>query len=190
MSTTVHVPSTLADIEAKVDIIDTNVDSILVEVTEIETHIHNVERWCGISANQSGNDWALESSLNPFSVVTQAGDFTATAIKVIGTDDTPFISGKTYFDPHRIDIDSASGAEIYILRFIYGTGADADVEEAAGRYTDTMFFATNAAGPGADGGPLEIRFPRLAVDTKVWCKAKAAGVETVTFFIGIHEYDV
>ncbi len=185
-----YIPNTLQEIEDKVDIVDTNVDSALAKAIEIETHIHTLERWLGISGDQSGNDWALESSLTPFSVVTQAGDFTATAIKVIGTDDTPIIAGKTFFDMHRVEIASASGAEIYILRFIYGTGADADVEEAAGRYTDTMFFAPNAAGPGADGGPLMVKFPRIAIDTKVWCKAKAASIETVTFYVGVHEYDV
>ncbi len=153
----------------------------------LEGHIHNRERWLGISADQSGNDWALVAGLNPFSVVSQAGDFTAAAIKVLGTADTPILADKVLFDIHRIVAASATDNLAYIFRVIYGTGTSADAE-AAEQFSDVMFFAPNAVGPGAEGGPIEVKMPQLDIDTKVWVKLKAATAETVTFYVGVHEY--
>ncbi len=152
----------------------------------IEDHFHTRERWLGISADQSGNDWALEGTMNNFSVASQANDWTATAIKVLGTDDTPIISGMTVFDLHRIDIGSATDNQDYLLRFIYGSGT-AVAAEAAGQYSDISFSAPVAAGPGAGGVTLDIRMPQLAAGTKVWAKLKASDVETITFHVGVHE---
>ncbi len=155
----------------------------------LEGHIHTRERWFGISADQSVNDWALEATLNPFVVVSQAGDFTAVAIKVLGTDDTPNLANKILFDFHRILIASATDNLAYIFRVIWGTGTSA-AAEGAGQYSDVVFAAPVAAGPGAGGAVLDIRMPQLAVGTKVWVKLSAATAETVTFYIGLHEYPV
>ncbi len=157
------------------------------DVGNINQHHHTRERWFGISADQSVNDWAIVAGLNPFSVVSQAGDFTAAAIKVIGTDDTPILANMVLFDMHRIMIASASDNLAYIFRVIYGTGTSA-AAEGAEQFSDVMFFAPNAVGPGAEGGPIHTRMPQLDIDTKVWVKLKAATAETVTFYVGVHEY--
>lgn len=153
----------------------------------LEGHIHTRERWFGISADQSVNDWAIEAGMTPFTVVSQAGDFTAVAIKVLGTDDTPVLANMVSFDIRRILVASATDNLAYYFRVIYGTGTSADAE-AAQQYSDIMFFAPNAAGPGAEGRPLDVRTPLLDVDTKIWVKLKAATAETVTFYVGVHEY--
>jgi len=160
-------------------------DSTYIE--HIEYHFHNEERWFGASADQSGDDWALESSLTAFSATSQAGDFTASAVKVLGTDDTPDATGMTLFDSRRILIASAADNLAYVFRVIWGTGTSSSAE-TANQYTDIMFFAVTAAGPGAAGVPLDIRMPLLAVGTKVWVKVKAATSQAVTFYAGLHEY--
>ena len=38
-------------------------------------------QWLGISANQAGNDWALDT-LNPYVAISGAGDYGADAVLV------------------------------------------------------------------------------------------------------------
>ncbi len=156
-------------------------------IERIEGHFHTKERWFGASADQSGDDWALEASLTAFSATSQAGNFTASAVKVLGPDDTPDATGMTLFDIRRILVASAADNLAYVFRVIWGTGTSSAAETAK-QYTDIMFFAVTAAGPGAAGVPLDIRMPLLAAGTKVWAKVKAATAQAVTFYLGLHEY--
>ena len=59
-----------------------------------------------------------------------------------------------------------------------------------GDYTEAYAFPEKAA--TGQAMPIEIRFPRLAVGTLIWCRAKqdtaVVGDGTVDFFVGIHEY--
>lgn len=154
------------------------------DVLEHDEHFHTTERWFGKSADQSGDNWATEASLTTFQAQSGVGVF-GTAVKVIGSDDTPNQAGKVKFDAHTVFVQSTQAATIYVVRFIWGTGNDADVEEAAGRYSDSPYMREAANGRGA---PVEHRMPRLASGTKVWVKAKNAAAQTIDFYIGIHEY--
>ena len=150
-----------------------------------EEHVHNRERWFGKSADQSGNDWATEAGLTVFQAASGDGDF-GSEIKILGSDDTPAIAGKSYFDFHRIFVVASSATSAYIVRFIYGTGTAADAE-AAGQYTDIEYMKESAAGRGA---PADLRMPYLASGTKVWAKVKnATNGATLDFNFGLHEYD-
>jgi len=154
-----------------------------------DEHFHNRERWFGISGDQSGNDWALEAGLTPFQAISGNGDFGGDAddeAKVLGSDDTPAITNKQFFDPHRILVITVSAATAYILRIIYGTGTMADAE-AAGQYSDVPYIRESGVGRGR---PIETMMPKLAVGTKVWIRAKnATDNATIDFLIGMHEYD-
>lgn len=159
----------------------TNLD----EIPFIEHHVHNLDRWFGKSADQSGNNWATEGSLTPFQVISGDGAF-GTAVKVIGSEDTPVIAGRTKYDLHRLHVIATAQATVYIVRFIFGSGTDADVEEAAGRYTDTPYIREAANGRGA---PIEIRMPDIPVGKKHWVKVKnATNGATLDFIVGLHEY--
>jgi len=169
--------------------IPTDLATIEQEVFEIDGHIHNRERWCGISADQSGNDWCLPDSLNPFVVASGNGDF-GTAIKVIGTDNTPLITGDTKFDPHMILITDLENATPWIVRVIYGTGTSGDAV-TAGQYTEFMLAAANAGPPVRPGGVARgILMPRLDAGTdKVWVSVKnATNLDEMEFFVGTHGY--
>lgn len=154
-----------------------------------DEHFHNRERWFGISGDQSGNDWAVEAGLTPFQAISGNGDFGGDPndeAKVLGTDDTPAITNKKFFDLHRILVLTSSAATAYILRIVYGTGTMADAE-SAGQYTDVVFIRESGVGRGA---PISVMMPKLAVDNKVWIRAKnATDNATIDFLVGLHEYD-
>ena len=160
---------------------------ILEEVLDVEHHLHNRERWCGISADQGGEDWALEAGLTVFRATSGLGVFGAgatDAAKIISTDDTPFIAGMTRFDVHRVKVHAASNANPYVLRFVWDA-TDMATGEAAGRYSDVMISDARK------GGPVDIIMPRLTLTDKVWCRAKNGTDDaTIDFFIGLHEYVV
>jgi len=166
-------------------------NSLAYRVHEIEKHFHNKERWFGISADQSGNDWALESTLNPFTAISGASDFGQDAndeAKLFGIADLPAIPGMVKCDIHRILIVEMSVDTPYIFRIIYGSDTMAN-NESAGQYSDFM-VQNNPTGSKAGGFPVDIMMPRIVSGTdKVWVRVKCAtNNATVTFFCGIHEY--
>jgi len=167
------------------------VGSLANKVAEIEDHFHTRERWLGISADQSGNDWAL-NTLNPFVAISGSGAYGADPndeAKVLGTDDTPVITGKVAFDLHRILVLDVDHDTPYKLRIVYGTGTQAQAVEAK-QYTEVMvlFDATN---PQLSAGiPIEVRMPKIVADTKVWVDVwNATDNSEIDFFIGVHEYE-
>ena len=167
--------------------IEANEGTILAETVELERHIHNRERWFGISGDQSGNDWAIEAGLSPFRAISGNGDFGGDAndeAKVLGIADTPAIAGMTKFDGHRLMIEAASNANPWVLRIIWGSGTMA-AAEAAGQYSDVMVTEAKK------GSPVDDMFKRQTCGTdKVWVRAKnGTNNATIDFFFGIHEYE-
>jgi hypothetical protein len=154
-------------------------------IIEALYHDHNTERWLGKSADQSGDDWAVEAGLTVFQAASGNGVF-GTAIKVIGPDDTPLQSGYDEFDLHSMLVVDSSSQTAYVIRFIFGTGNDAEVEEAAGRYSDVMYIKESAAGRGS---PIDLKMPPHASGTKHWVKIKnVTNSATLDFYVGLHEY--
>lgn len=161
--------------------------AIFDETVEIERHLHNRERWFGKSGDQSVNDWAVEAGLTVFQSISGNGDFGGDPndeAKILGTDDTPAITGMTRFDGHRIVVNAASNANPYVLRVIYGTGTMA-AAEGAGQYSDVVLTEAKK------GTPVEIIMKRRTCGSdKIWVRAKnATNNATIDFFFGIHEYE-
>lgn len=166
-------------------------NSLAYRVHEIEKHFHSFERWLGKSADQSGNDWALEDSLTEFQAVSGTGAYGADAddeAKVIGTDDAALETGGVKFDLHRIFFKELSNDTPFIIRVVWGIGTMADAI-TAGQYTTAM-AQNNPAGNKAGGSPINIMMPRKTWGTdKIWVQAKnATNNATVDFFVGVHEY--
>ena len=161
------------------------IDGIDAEVTEIEKHFHNRERWFGKLAVQTATDWGEQAGLTPYRAISGLGVFGADAndeAQVLGADDSPAIVGMTKYDAHRIEVQAASNANPFVLRLIYGDGTMADAE-AAGDYTDVMVMEARK------GSPVDVLMPRRDVCCKLWARAKnAADNATIDFFIGLHEY--
>ena len=160
----------------------------LVDLNTVNEHFANKERWFGKSANQTGNDWALEGSLTSFQAISGSAVFGADAsdeAKVFGTDDTPNITGETSFMVHQLEVVTCSANSVYILRVVWGTGTMA-AGEAAGQYSDQTFIRESGVGRGS---PILCKMPMLAAGTKVWIRAKnASNNATIDFLIGMHEH--
>jgi hypothetical protein len=157
-------------------------DNIQAEVIEIEEHLHNREKWIG---NNGGDP--QEDNLTSFQVASGNGIF-GTEVLLLDTGDTPFRTGKTFFDFHRLLITDLSEFETIYLRVIWGTGTVAEAE-AAGQYTTVSVLRLSTL-PTAGGFPMDIICPRIAVGTKVWIKMKATtNLSTCDFVFGLHEYD-
>jgi hypothetical protein len=161
---------------------------LLDAVREVEHHIHNVERWFGSTAGVAP---ALQTSLTPFSVACDATANTfGTAIAVMNGSETPAETGMTHFDPHRIFIASVTETnQIWRIRLANNTGGHANYTDAvaAGYYTEIILSLTaNANTPQ----PVDLMNYRYPVGTKLWAAVaqNSAGAESLTFFIGIHEY--
>lgn len=161
--------------------------SLAYVLEENEHHVHCPERWLGKLAVQTATDWA-DNTLAPFRATSgnntwgsDAGD----AAQVLGTDDTPVIAGSAYYDAHRLMVVDASSQTIYKLRVIWGTGTMADAI-TAGQYSECVVQVLSAA---ARRGPIDLKMPRLALDTQLWVQAwNATDNATIDFLIGLHEY--
>jgi hypothetical protein len=166
-------------------------NSLAYRVEEIEKHLHSRERWLGIHGAPSGTDWA-DDTLNPFVAITGAGVYGADAndeALVLGTDDTPSISGMVKFDIHRLLIIAVDNDTVWKLRIVYGTGTMADAV-TAGQYSEVMVMFDSANPQLSAGMPLEVIMPRgTCGSTKIWIQARnATNNDTISFFVGIHEY--
>lgn len=154
-----------------------------------DEHFHNRERWFGKLGVQTATDWGEQASLTPFQAISGNGVFGADAddeAKVLGTDDTPAITDKQFFDLHRLLVITVSAATAYILRIVYGTGTMA-AAEAAGQYSDVPYIRESGVGRGR---PIDTMLPKLAAGTKLWIRAKnATDNATIDFIAGLHEYD-
>ena len=162
---------------------------ILAETVEIERHLHNYERWFGISGNQSGDNWGDEDGQTPFVASSAAGDF-GTAIKLLGPDDTPVQSGMTLHDVHRILVTDMSSNVVYTIHLIQDmdNDNDADVAEGKGYYTTIYVIPGDTNTNRAGGFPVTVIDKRMLSGLRTWAKVKAAGTVDIDFFLGIHEY--
>jgi hypothetical protein len=166
-------------------------NSLAYRVHEIERHLHGRERWMGKSADQSGADWAADS-LTPFRAISGDGAYGADAndeAKVLGTSDTPVITGMVRYDLHRLMMVAASSDTVYKLRIVYGSGTMADAI-TAGQYSEICVMA-DAAAAQVPHDAFEIMMPRgYCGVTQVWIQAwNATNNATIDFLVALHEYE-
>jgi hypothetical protein len=166
-------------------------NSLAYRVHEIERHFHGRERWVGKAAVQTATDWAADT-LTPFQAISGANTYGAGAndeALVLGTDDTPIISGMVRYDLHRLMMVAASSDTIYKLRIVCGTGTMADAI-TAGQYSEICVMA-DAAAAQVPHDAFEIMMPRgYCGVTKVWVQAwNATDNATIDFVVALHEYE-
>ena len=181
-------------IEAETDKIDSAAtdglagtsNSLAYRVHEIERHFHVRERWWGaLGAPDETN--AIEANVDTPFVAVSGNDTWGVAIPICGSSDNPVISTDTRFDAHLVLVTDTDHNTPYRLRFIYGT-SDSATAIAAGQYSEVMFIT--AGGPFSSGVPADIRMPRVAVGSKLWCQVwNATNGSNVDFFWGAHGYE-
>lgn len=165
---------------------DSILNAILSGINYIEIHVHRKNRSYGKSADQSGNDWALEDSLTSFRAISGNSAYGSDAndeAKIFGTDDTPLISGQTCFDIGGLLIVGVSNDDPFILRIVWGTGTMADAI-TAGQYS-TLMVKFDTTNPQLSAGiPIATYSPKIANGNKVWIQTKnGTNNATIDFFI-------
>ena len=164
-------------------------NSIAYRAHEIERHLHGYERWFGLAVTPSGETHvadAIGTTTTPFRL--DAGNLTWGAwVQILGSADTPFISGQVKFDLHEFEIvDRERASATHFFRFAGGTSGAAGL--AAGTYSEVV-WRSGGAQDRAQAMPFMDR--RYSAGTKLWAQVLAVGQNTgwVDVWFGLHEYE-
>ena len=163
-------------------------NSLAYRVHEIERHFHSYERWMELAAVPVGETHRADAAGTGAGVfqVDAGNDDWGSWLQILGSSDTPVISGSVKFDLHRIQITSAERNAPYVLQIAFGaTGAAA---LTAGAYIESVF---SPASNLVDSGPVDVQSRRITAGTKAWARCICPGQDTakLDFTIGIHEYE-
>jgi len=159
------------------------------QITEIERHLHNWERWFGAAAAPSGETHVADR-IGTTSTAFQAdgGDDTwGIWLQILGSSDTPSTTGMTKYDLHRLVLTATERTGIHFVQIAFGDSGAAGL--AAGDYTEFLFVPGT---PQEVPAPLDVMDHRRDAGTKAWARVWAVGQNTgtVSFFIGLHEYEI
>lgn len=161
-------------------------------ILEIELHHHNFERWFELAGTPGANHFAVRigdaDGAGAFQV--DAGDSTAAPtwgawVQILGSDDTPQLTGATHYDLHRIEISATERSAPYFIQI--GFGATGAAALTAGTYTELVFAPSGIVG---EQSTISLFSKRIAVDTNAWARCLCPGQNTGTldFYFGLHEY--
>lgn len=164
-------------------------DSLAYRVHETERHLHSYERWFENASVPSGEVHVADR------LGTGAGAFQADAgnddwgswLQILGSSDTPEISGSTHFDLHRISfVAQERNNTIYLAQVAFGASGAAAL--TAETYTE---FPIKTGGGNSVIVPTSLQTRRITAGTKAWLRLKSPGNDTGTldFFFGLHEYE-
>lgn len=166
-----------------------NIDTLVTNTNQNNETLFSCDRWFETAAVPVGATHVADSigsgggSFQIDAGDDQWGDW----VLVLGSEDTPYISGKTYFKVFRLMLTTAERNADYFIQLAGGEDPDAAV--ASG-----IYYAEVPVKPLSnqiDSGPIEVNTKRCGVGTKVWVRCKCPGQNTGTlnFYIGITEYD-
>lgn len=164
-------------------------DALSYRVHEGERHVHSFERWFGAAAAPSAPTHVADR-VGDTSTAFQAdagNDTWGSWLQVLGSADTPAITGMVNFDPHRAMITAVERANaVHFVQVAAGASGAAGL--AAGTYTEFVFKPTGAS---SQETPITLQSRRVAAGTLAWVRVWAVGQNTgtVDFFFGIHEYE-
>jgi len=177
--------------EPKIDNAPTNgllgvEDSLAYRTHEVERHLHHYDHFFGAAAIPSGTAHVADH-LTTTSFQADAGNTVfGSWLQILGSDDTPHVSGGAFYDVHEVFIESIERANIvYLVQIGFGESGAAAL--SADMVTELMYIAP----ANSRSSPIEIASKRQAVGTKAWIRILADGQNTGTmdFFIGLHEYE-
>ena len=162
-------------------------NSLAYRVAEIERHLHSGARWFEAAAVPDGETHVADQ------IGEGAGAFQIDAgddgwgnwTQVLGSDDTPTVAGKAYFDPHLLVIEDNERASTYFIQFTRGDSGAAGY--AAGHYTELVLALVTRAG----GVIVPVQTGRAPAGSKLWARCMCPGQNTalIDFYIGLHEYE-
>jgi hypothetical protein len=187
----------LANVESQTDKIDqaatdgllgTN-NSLAYRTHEIEKHFHSFEHWFGVAASPSGETHVADvvgGATTAFALVSGASTF-GSWVQMLGSSDTPVLSGYANFDPHRYLITTTDSTSPFILQFATGESAGLATKISNSEYSSFMYIS---ASNNNDSGVEDMMSPRITTGEKVWVRVACIGQtgKTLNGYFGIHEY--
>ena len=164
-------------------------DSLAYKTEEIESHLHNREKWFGLAAVPSGETHRADRmgpSIAPFAIVSGNNAF-GSWVQILGSSDTPVKSGYLYFDAHRFMVTTTNSTEPFLIQTVAGESATIAASLAAENFSEYPYIAATNAN---DAGIAQIMTSRIPTGTKVWCRCICIGqnAKTINGYFGIHEY--
>ena len=163
-------------------------NSLGYRVAEIERHFHSYERWFGLAAVPAAETHRADPAGTGVAVfqIDAGNDDWGAWVQVLGSSDTPSITGSAYYDFHEIVFTAAERNLPYVVQIAVGASGAAAL--TAGTYTESMFVPSGGL---LDKGPVQIQMKRAAAGTKAWARCFCNGQDTGTmnFYIGLHEYE-
>jgi hypothetical protein len=165
-------------------------DSLSYRIHEMERHAHSWERWMAVAASANAEihvaDRIGPTATTAFKI--DAGTSTwGEWLQILGSSDTPVVSGGIKYDIHRLSIVAAEAATTtYFIQIAFGTsGAQALTDNT---FSSLIYRTSSAQNREA---PLFVQHRRALAGTKAWARCMAVGKDTCTldFFFGLHEYE-
>lgn len=189
----------LTDISTETDKIDSAAtdgltgteDSLAYRIHEAERHLHSYERWFGLATAPNGEIHRADSindgtAVAPF--VPDAGNDTwGSWVQILGSSDTPVLSGSACFDLHRIQVVAVESANAtHFVQIAFGSSGAAAL--TAGTYTEFVFHPQSVQGAETI---LDVQTRRILAGVKGWVRLLARGqnTSTMSFYFGLHEYE-
>jgi len=169
------------------------VDSLAYRVHEIERHVHSWSRWFGAANTPDGELHVADrigksesgGSETPF-VIDAGNDDWGDWVQILGSTDTPAELTKVGYDLHKWALIATEKDGTHFIQFAFGTSGAAAL--AAGTYSEMVFWTDM---PQNIMQEVSVQHRRVATGTKMWARAFIPTVDTgtVSFFIGLHEYE-
>lgn len=161
-------------------------DRVLQTVTEINAHVHNRDRYYGVHGTPSGIVTAGDSTSGDPYVPDAGNDDWGSWLLLLGTGDTPVISGRTRINPHEILITATERATAIHRIQIAWDATSATLALAADEYTEVMFKPSGAAFTST---PISVRSDEIDVGFTVWVRVWSLGQNTgtINMWLGVHE---
>lgn len=161
-------------------------NKILNEAETINFHFHNRERWLGVAAVPVGETHVADTDSMTGFQIDAGNDAWGSWVQIVGSEDTPVITGMTKVDMHRIMVTDVEIKKVITrIQFAGGEDPDAEVATVNGNYTEIIVTPDNDGKQDA----YDIKIPRFPTGIKGWarCWIKGTDTGTIDFFIGIHE---
>jgi len=166
-------------------------NSLAYRVHETERHFHSYERWFGLATVPNGEIHVADSindgtAVAPF--VPDAGnDAWGSWTQILGSSDTPAISGSTHYDLHRIMVVAVENANnVHFVQVAFGDSGAAAL--SAGDYTEFVFQPQSVQGQQTI---LAMQGRRETAGVKAWIRLLVRGQNTsdMSIYFGLHEYE-
>ena len=162
-------------------------NSLAYKVANIERDLIGGARWFEAAATPDGEDHVADrigSGSGAFQM--DAGNDTwGDWLQILGSDDTPVMTGRAYFSPRRFIVEDTERATTYFVQM--GRGASGDAALTANNYTEFVYSATVQK----DVAVMEVHTGRAPAGSKVWIRCMCPGNDTATmdFYFGITEFE-